>query len=414
MHQNFEKMKHFLLFLSIALVCVSCGNDDGPNTPTGPAERTVIVYMSAENNLSNPFADRDTSEMVIGSKALSKSYHYIAFVDKAEKDKKPSIWKFEDGQSKLIKEYPEDFYNSDPAKMKEILEFIAKEYPAKSYGLVLWGHATGWIIENDSVEYTRGGGVRRAYGRDTGNNSSRADNYGKWINIPTLAKMLKSLSYRFDYIFCDCCNMANAETAYELRDVTDYLIGSPGEIPGEGAPYDKLTTVFFSKQSSAYQDMINIYADDTQSCLPLSVIKLSEMEQLANATRVILQTLEPTAEKELNLDGLMYYDGVVVQNLRSLFDMNHFLLQNAAADDYRQWKQALDRAIVSKRFASSWMTNGHVRFSWFEADEQKYGGMSMYIPRTFYDNYDYSSNYNSTYHQMQWYWAVGWNNYGWN
>jgi hypothetical protein len=369
--------------------------------------------MAAENNLSTPFAEIDTTEMIAGSKKLTDSQNYIVFVDKAEKAR-PTIWKFEKGQRKLLKEFQEDFYSSDPAKMKEILESIAKDYPAKSYGLVLWGHATGWIIENDTVEYTtKGGGVRRAYGRDTGNNSSRADNVGKWLNIPSLAKMLKSLSFRFDYIFCDCCNMANAETAYELRNVTDYLIASPAEIPAEGAPYDQITAPLFASGISAYKDIINLYADQTGSCLPLSVIKLSEMDQLANATKIILQTLEPTAEKELDLTGLMYYDGVRVKNLCSLYDMNDFLLQNAAADDYNQWKQAFDKAIVYKRFASSWITNGHINFSYFQANEQKYGGMSMYIPRTFYDRYDYSRNYNSTYHQMQWYWTIGWNNYGW-
>lgn len=405
-------MKYLLSLVSILLMFVSCNNDE-PSKPTGPADRTVIVYMAAENNLSTPFAEIDTTEMIAGSKKLTDSQKYIVFVDKAEKAR-PTIWKFEKGQRKLLKEFQEDFYSSDPAKMKEILESIAKDYPAKSYGLVLWGHATGWIIENDTVEYTtKGGGVRRAYGRDTGNNSSRADNVGKWLNIPSLAKMLKSLSFRFDYIFCDCCNMANAETAYELRNVTDYLIASPAEIPAEGAPYDQITAPLFASGISSYKDIINLYADQTGSCLPLSVIKLSEMDQLANATKVILQTLEPTAEKELELAGLMYYDGVRVKNLCSLYDMNDFLLQNAAADDYNQWKQAFDKAIVYKRFASSWITNGHINFSYFQANEQKYGGMSMYIPRTFYDRYDYSRNYNSTYHQMQWYWTIGWNNYGW-
>ena len=405
-------MKYLLSLVSILLMFVSCNNDE-PSKLTGPADRTVIVYMAAENNLSTPFAEIDTTEMIAGSKKLTDSQNYIVFVDKAEKAR-PTIWKFEKGQRKLLKEFQEDFYSSDPAKMKEILESIAKDYPAKSYGLVLWGHATGWIIENDTVEYTtKGGSVRRAYGRDTGNNSSRADNVGKWLNIPSLAKMLKSLSFRFDYIFCDCCNMANAETAYELRNVTDYLIASPAEIPAEGAPYDQITAPLFASGISAYKDIINLYADQTGSCLPLSVIKLSEMDQLANATKIILQTLEPTAEKELDLTGLMYYDGVRVKNLCSLYDMNDFLLQNAAADDYNQWKQAFDKAIVYKRFASSWITNGHINFSYFQANEQKYGGMSMYIPRTFYDRYDYSRNYNSTYHQMQWYWTIGWNNYGW-
>ena len=98
---------------------VSCNNDE-PSKPTGLADRTVIVYMAAENNLSTPFAEIDTTEMIAGSKKLTDSQNYIVFVDKAEKAR-PTIWKFEKGQRKLLKEFQEDFYSSDPAKMKEIL-----------------------------------------------------------------------------------------------------------------------------------------------------------------------------------------------------------------------------------------------------------------------------------------------------
>ena len=96
-----------------------------------------------------------------------------------------------------------------------------------------------------------------------------------------------------------------------------------------------------------------------------------------------------------------------------LFDMNDFLLQNASDNEYTSWKQAFDRAVIYKRIASTWTTAGHINFNDFTVSEEKYGGMSMYIPRTFYDEYSYSKHYNSTYHQMQWYHAVSWNNYGW-
>ena len=121
----------------------------------------------------------DTTEMINGSKLLSSDCNYIAFVDKAEKNVPPSIWRFEGGKKELVKQFDADFYNSDPSMMSEILEFIVKKYPAKSYGLVLWGHATAWFIENDTVATSRQAGPRYAYGRDTGNNSNSGENIGK-------------------------------------------------------------------------------------------------------------------------------------------------------------------------------------------------------------------------------------------
>jgi len=402
-----------LIFISAMLLLAACGKDD-PTPVQKPAKRTVIVYMSAENDLST-MAGMDTTEMIAGSKSLSSDYNYIAYIDMAESDKKPSIWKFEGGKRELLKEYDEDFYSSDPEKMYEILSWIIKKYPAESYGLTLWGHGTGWEIQSDTIPVAADSNLRRAYGRDTGDNQKHQnENYGKWMNIPTLANVLGHLNVHFDFIFCDCCNMANAETAYELRKLTDYLIASPAEIPGLGAPYDKITPHLFNTSgTTAYKNLIDTYADEYSSRLPLALVKMSEMDQLANATRIILQTLAPTVDKEFDLSGLMYYDGVRSEGLRVLFDMNDFLLQNASADEYAQWKQAFDRTVIYKRIASSWQTAGHVNFKAFTATDKKYGGMSMYIPRDFYGAYVYSVNYNSCYHQMQWYWAVNWDSYGW-
>lgn len=44
-----------------------------------------------------------------------------------------------------------DFYASDPERMYETLHWIMTRYPAETYGLVLWGHASGWVIEKDSI-----------------------------------------------------------------------------------------------------------------------------------------------------------------------------------------------------------------------------------------------------------------------
>ena len=49
------------------------------------------------------------------------------------------------------------------------------------------------------------------------------------MNITQMARAMKGLP-KLDYIFADCCNMMCAEVAYELKDATRYLIGSPAEI----------------------------------------------------------------------------------------------------------------------------------------------------------------------------------------
>lgn len=45
--------------------------------------------------------------------------------------------------------------------------------------------------------------------------------------------------------------MQAVEVAYELRDYTDYCIGSPTEIPGPGASYDAVVPAMFSAENAA-------------------------------------------------------------------------------------------------------------------------------------------------------------------
>ena len=411
-------MKYLLTFFIAALCLTACNKDDEPNNdPDDPTtdSRTVIIYMSGENDLSY-YADRDTAEVVRGSVDLKKNQHIIAFIDKAE-NIAPSIWEFKGGKREMIRQYDKDFYNSDPRMMKEVLEWIVGKYPAKSYGLVLWGHASAWFNRSDSIDpssdiiyYQR----RRAYGRDTGNNSASATG-GKVINIPTMATMLASMNFKLDFIFCDCCNMANAETAYELRKAAKYLIASPAEIPGEGAPYDKIVPLLFSGKADYYNDVADAYYKDTGNGLPMAVIQLDQMQQFAEATAKILQTINPTRDAELKLDNLVYYDGSRSQGVRLLYDMKDFMLANASPADYSMWETALNKAVIHHCCQNNmrWMSNGHVNFADFKVSESRCGCISMHVPQMAYENYPYSRGLNSYFKNIQWYWATGWENYGW-
>ena len=119
---------------------------------------------------------------------------------------------------------------SDPVVMEGVIRYAFSHYPATgdNYGLVLWGHSTGWVIE-DEVSKAR----RRAYGVDNGY-SEKYMMDERWINVTTMADILKRLPH-LKFIMADCCNFMCLESLYELRDVCDYIIGSPAEIPGCGA-----------------------------------------------------------------------------------------------------------------------------------------------------------------------------------
>lgn len=392
------------------MLLAACQSDDVTVTST----RTVIIYMSAENNLS-PYAHSDTTEMIVGSKALQRyknqRNNLIVYFDSDNGQEAPSIWKMDHGKAVRIKQYQEEINSADPTQMYEILSWIISQYPADDYGLVLWGHASGSMYSNDTIPYHPASSRRRAYGYDSNSNLSGVGS--TWMNVPSMALALKKLHTPFKFIFCDCCNSCNIEEAYELRDVTEYYIAAPTEIPGTGADYSTIVPCFFSQSATFYQEIIDDYANSRNNQMPLAAIRTSQLEDLAHATKLALQTMQPTAEKDLNLDGLVYYVGNVYRSVRVMYDMNDLMMQNLSSDEYQQWKKAFDPVIAYKRYASTWATINYVNFEDFQNSEEKMSCISMYFPRTAYDHEELTKEENAHFHNLQWYWAVGWNDYGW-
>jgi len=404
-------MKNLAIAILILAALTGCRKNED-STDEIKADRTVLVYISGECSLTN-MIDDELSEMKEGSKTIGDN-NLLVYVDRGLSKELPWLARISNGEIKdsvsiydMIK-VSTDPYASDPLVMENIIRYAFNHYPSKNsdYGLVLWGHASGWLIDKDSIQYSSMA-RRRAYGVDNGVNS--ASNNGKQINIPTLAKVLSKLPH-LRFIFGDCCNFQTLESAYELRNVTDYIIASPAEIPDVGAPYDTVVPAMF-ETSTFYSSVIDKYFAQQISGMdvPLSVIKTSEMENLASATRTVLKANRPNIEGTYpDMSGLIHYYFVY-----KYFDANDFILKYASESDYNVWKQVLDKAIVYKKMAKRWVTN--VSWSSFYQDftvtEEKFGGVSMHVPQSPYNsNY---SQYNEDIKKMSWYYAAGYSDIGW-
>ena len=401
-------MRKLLIGICALTLFVACHKDDEPTKPDSPVDRTVLIYMAGENNLTNwdntasgKYVDRDLAEIKIGAKSIGANNNLLVYVDKADSIP-PYMLYFWKGELKDSIAMPESL-TSDPSVLENVARKAFTEYPANSYGLVLWGHATGWVIRNDSVSYNAMA-RRKAYGGDNGNNTTRGAGTS-WMNIPSMAKALAQLPH-LDFIFADCCEMMCVECAYELKDVTDYFISSPAEIPAQGAPYNTVVPAMMEKTTFWSSIVDKYYEQNTESLgnkVPLAVVKTSGMTNLANATRSILQSIatEQTIAPYPNLSGLIYYFN------REYYDMNNFLLKYASEAEYNTWKKVFDDAVIYKKLATEWDTN-NVYFSDFDINETTYGGVSMFIPK-----YSLQWSDNNTIKQMKWYYAAGYSDIGW-
>ena len=73
-------MKHYLISIILLTALCACHQNDDPEDRI--SQRTVIVYMAAENNLSS-YAYDDLEEMKEGSRKLSDLQNLIVYVDRA-------------------------------------------------------------------------------------------------------------------------------------------------------------------------------------------------------------------------------------------------------------------------------------------------------------------------------------------
>ena len=413
-------MRLFFISITLLFLFTACSKDSSNNTEPTTARRTVIVYMSADNTLSS-FTSGDLQELVNGSyNTVSSSDRLVVFVDRISNIEKPFIVRITGNRKQPVDtlyKYSEDFYASDPKNFTEVLSRAVKLCPANEYGLVLWSHASGWCIEKD----TRSSAApHRSFGVDNGNNASKG-NKGLWLSIPDMRTCFEQLGIKWKYIFADCCNMMCAEVAYELRNWADYLIGSPAEIPGFGAPYDKMVTHFFSQSEASYADIVDTYAAEYPNYLPLSAIRLSEMDSLASATKAVLPAVAEhlkQGDTQATKNIIYYYspEGRYDDINKSMYDMND-MIRTALVDQpeaYETWHQAFMKAVPKRVTASMWetMNTNTVNFSDFTLTDAKMGCVSMFFPLDKYNSSSCLYTYNTDIKKMQWYQAVGWSSVG--
>jgi hypothetical protein len=441
-------MKKILSLLCLFLAFASCGhdsdssNEEAPSSPfevRGPFERTVLVYASGENNL-NSFLDDELQEMREGSKGIGNNA-LVVFVDDANKQRTPYLLWFKEGEIVDSVKLDCDPYSSDPQLMSYILKHTSTYYPAKEYGLVLWGHSSGWVIE-DSVTVTSSDSAtfipsqHRAYGIDNGRDNELLS--GKWMNISTLGNVIRQWNH-VKFIFADCCQFQCVESAYELKDVTDYIIGSPAEVPGEGAPYNTITKGFFEPSETFYQTIADRYFEQTFAYqtnpsmdlpegylhTPISVIRTANLPQLAEATNIVLHSFLPLNDTPYpDMSRIIYYRGnTEFKSQNTMYDMNDFILKYADQLAYAQWKEAFDNVVVYRRYSKAgWLTERQVSstvFKWL--DDERFGGISMFVPQDRPNAWyaPYMSNgvrlngYNADIKNMAWYRAARLSEFGW-
>jgi hypothetical protein len=358
-------MKKYILIITV-LLFASCSKDGLPNTVK--IERTIVVYMAADNDMSfDAFDDIEEMKQFFSGTGTN----LIVFIDPAKEA--PYILKIAQDAETKVKTYPE-FNSVDASQVQQVLNDIINMYPAESYGLILWSHGTSWLPANVRL---------KSFGQDD----------GKQINIPELAD---ALPIRFDFILFDACLMGAVEVAYELRNKTDYIISSSAEIIYIGFPYDLIIPELLSSTPNlkkAAESCFNYYNEQENKVYRSATMSLIDTKELDNLAQITNQLL---SEHTFDISS---FDRTSVQCLdvyeeQYTFDFLDFVTKASPKADKRLLIEQLAKTVLYKAHTAKFLE---------EYDINTYCGLSCYIP------HNNREDLNLYYKQLRWYQAGGYN-----
>lgn len=393
----------WLAFLLFPLL-MACDENTSEVKEDVTSSHTVLVYMAAENTLSSYVAD-DVKEMLAGKSALTDNDHLIIYIDDTTN---PRIYEVKRSskaetlsQLSPTKTYDTEQNSASSAVLGELLSYMKENYPADDYTLILWSHATGWIpvtVDEKNTKSLRNVPIHKTFGVDNGKNDGFT-NSGNQMNITDMAQVLNTYA-PFRCIFFDACFMQSLEVAYELRDCADYLIASPAEIPGPGAPYDVIMSYLFADNfdgegmARAYNDYYkntcygHMYYGGVMSC-----IHLEKMEAFASQLRPLFLQYQDSIKQIDYSDRLNYFDydryGTKL-HIPDCYDILGVMKRVLPDTSFSRWKSTLDALCTVYHdtfWYSAYMGNTVI-------DDEQCSGLSFYVPLSKYvaqgDSFDAS------------------------
>ena len=237
-------------------------------------------------------------------------------------------------------------------------------------------------------------------------------------NMDIYTEDIRLLTPNARFILFDACFMQAVEVAYELRDYTDYCIGSPTEIPGPGASYDAVVPAMFSAENAAvniakayyepyaakYDEGKGLSNSNWTAGASVCALRTDKLVDLARITKQVLPGSVDNAQlrslifdydKRRGSDG--FQDGHV-----GYYDMANMMKKIIVNGGYLTWRQAFDAAVV---YWATTSMNYSAYIGMFSMEGTN--GVSCYIPSV--SNTVTDKAYRST----EWYTSAGFAALGW-
>lgn len=390
------EVRYILAVVLSAVLFSSCINEEyeGPD-PDLPV-RTILVWLGGDNNLSD-----ETGRKI---EALRQGWTYTGNKCLIYQDSRDGarLLRLRGGcrttptpYVEIVREYGAE-NSASPATFARVLREVADAYPADSYGLIFFSHASGWLpagtLQNPQKR-------TRSIGVDDGG-TGRAE-----MEIAEFAAAIPD--GMFDFIVFETCLTAGVEVAYELRGKSDYMLASAAEIvsPGFTPVYPSAlrllcntaveTRTALEAFGHAWMNYVATNYTGARRSATLSLIDIDETSPLAARTQAALRTRSAEAP---DLSRLQHFDrpGSYGDSpaLPRFFDSDEWVEEVADPDEYEAFRAQLERTVVWKAATETFMA-GQNGFT-----VRRHSGLTTYVEQ------DAFPDLNQAYRRLSWSGAV--------
>lgn len=396
------KVRYIFLALVTLLGFCSCERDGldftlnvGPygNVPE-ETRKVMLLYEAGFNSLGGyigtniadlqkgylPGKDRDDDVLLVFSHLTKSSKNY-------KLETAPAMVRFYSDHGRFradtLKVWPVGTPVANAAMVTEVFNWVKENFPAAGYGAVMSSHATGWLPKDyysnaskfegynrGSVEYWSP--RMRTFGQEYYSLGTETEE----INIKDLAA---AIPFKLDYIFFDACLMACVEVLWALKDVCDYVVAAPTELPAPGFDYSTLVGYLLQSDTPDFQaaceDFYSRYSKGGAysyygSCLMWADCR--QMEGLSAVCRTLFDKYR-TAIRTLDGRNVQTYDEITSRKgFCVFFDLKDLLREAGASDsELASLQSALDKVVLYEK---------HTLETTYSPDLLRCCGLSMYLP----------------------------------
>ena len=339
---HIKKICDFIIATLFIVVGVSCSNGDSPDGPDGPVTpvgQTVFMFFPWSNSLLSDFRRTVEDMQTVVAQRSMKDERVMVFMATSEREAVLFELKNQNGQclTDTLRRYSDRPFTSRQW-LTSLFSEVMTLAPASRYGMVVGCHGLAWVpVQGQRSARKRQGSQERIDEEDNLYKEERlleeerlerkkqglskdkplhndlmhfevqgpvttrfiGGTYPETqIETTDLADAMADAGLHTEYILFDACYMSSVEVAYELKDVTHYLIASPTEVISYGFPYITMGKHLLGTPN--YKGIADSFISFYSSYyLPYGTVAVTDCTQL-DALAAIAQQINAAAEEPTN------------------------------------------------------------------------------------------------------------------